>query len=181
MEDIMTRQNFHQLFVDELQDMYSAENQIIAALPHMIKSAFHSDLKEALSHHLKETKHQITRLEKVFSLLELPCESKHCKGMEGILKEGKELVGHKAPSSIVDAAIISAAQKVEHYEIASYGTLCSFAKHLHLPSEVTSLLNENLDEEGSANKKLTKLADGTFFSSGINKEAVENPQHGKAH
>jgi ferritin-like metal-binding protein YciE len=154
MEDIMTRQNFHQLFVDELQDMYSAENQIIAALPHMIKSAFHSDL---------------------------PCESKHCKGMEGILKEGKELVGHKAPSSIVDAAIISAAQKVEHYEIASYGTLCSFAKHLHLPSEVTSLLNENLDEEGSANKKLTKLADGTFFSSGINKEAVENPQHGKAH
>lgn len=177
----MKNQNLYQLFVDELQDMYSAEGQIVESLPRLIKSAFHDELKKALTHHLEETKNQVKRLDKVFSLLDLPSKKKHCKGMEGILKEGGELISHKTPSPILDAVIIASAQKVEHYEIASYGTLCSFAKHLDLEKEVGKLLDENLQEEGSADKKLTKIAEGSFFSSGINEEAVVNTvDHEKA-
>lgn len=170
----MRNQNLYQLFINELQDMYSAENLIIGSLPHLIKSSFHPDLKEALTNHLNETKHQVARLEKVFSLLDLPCKQKLCRGMEGILKEGAELIFHKTPSIVLDAVIIGAAQKVEHYEIASYGTLCSFAKHLDLAGEIGSLLEENLKEEGAADKKLTKIAEGSFFSAGVNEEAVES-------
>jgi ferritin-like metal-binding protein YciE len=175
----MRNQNFYQLFVNELQDMYSAEYQITESLPHLIKSAFHSDLKEALTKHLNETEQQVVRLEQVFSLLDLPHKKKLCKGMEGILKEGEELISHKTPSTVLDATIIASVQKVEHYEIASYGTLCSFAKHLNLKSNIGSLLVENLNEELAADKKLTKLADGSFFSPGINEEAVENDSQAK--
>jgi ferritin-like metal-binding protein YciE len=170
----MKNQNLYQLFINELQDVYSAEGLIIEALPRLIKSAFHKDLKEALTHHLDETRHQVVRLQKVFSLLGLPFTKELCKGMEGILKEGEALISHTSPSAILDAAIIASAQKVEHYEIASYGTLCSFAKHLNLQKEIGKLLDENLQEEGMADKKLTKLAEGSFFSTGINEEAVED-------
>jgi ferritin-like metal-binding protein YciE len=142
-------------------------------LPKLINLASLPDLKEGLSDHLKETENQVTRLEEIFKLLGLPTKEKFCRGMQGILKEGDDLTKTMDKSPTLDAAIISAAQKVEHYEIASYGTLRSFAKHLNLEREVLNLLQENLDEEGNANKKLTKLADGSFFTSGINAEAAE--------
>jgi len=160
------------LFIDELEDMLSAENQIIEALPKMIKAASFPDLKEALSNHLMETKEQVERLEKIFSILELPMKEKLCKGMEGILKEGDKMLENQAKNATTDAAIISAAQKVEHYEIASYGALCSFAKYLGL-DEVIDLIQETLDEEKAADKTLTGIAEGGMFSSGIDKEAAE--------
>jgi ferritin-like metal-binding protein YciE len=168
----MENQDLYQLFIAELEDMLSAENQIIESLPNLIRLASLPELKEALTTHLKETKNQVSRLEQVFSILSLNPSENKCEGMEGILKEADEMVAGKKPSPTLDAAIISAAQKVEHYEIASYGTLRSFAQHLDLDSEISDLLQENLDEEGAADKKLTKIADGSLFSSGINKKAA---------
>lgn len=175
----MKNSDFYQLFLDELEDMYSSENQIVEALPKLIKQTSLPDLKEALSHHLKETETQVTRLEKIFSILGMKPKEKTCEGMEGILTEGDELVGNKMKCATLDAAIISAAQKVEHYEIASYGTLRSFAKQLNLDSEIADLLKENLDEEAAADKKLTKIAEGTLLTSGINKEAAESGKTGR--
>lgn len=114
--------------------------------------------------------------------MNLPVSDKICEAMRGLIKEADDLTQNKSKSATLDAAIISAAQKVEHYEIASYGTLRSFAKHLDLKSEITDLLQETLDEEGSADKKLTKIADGSFLSSGVNKEAVEEEfAHSSSH
>lgn len=169
----MKNQNLNDLFIDELQDMYSAENQILEALPKLIKAASLPDLKDALSKHLKETEDQVTRLETIFSILGIPPVEKTCEGMAGIIAEGSELLRNISKSSTLDAAIISAAQKVEHYEISSYGTLRSFAKHLDLSSEIIDLLQDTLNEEGAADKKLTTLADGSFFSTGVNQEAAE--------
>lgn len=163
----------YQLFVDELEDMYSSEHQILQSLPKLIKLASLPELKEALSHHLKETEHQVRRLEQVFSLIGITPQENTCEAMEGLLKESEELVENKSKSPALDAAIISAAQKVEHYEIASYGTLRSFAKHLNFDREVADLLQDILNEEGAADKKLTKIAEGTIFSSGVNREAAE--------
>ena len=100
-------------------------------------------------------------------------QEKTCEAMEGILREADEIVQNKTKSPLLDAAIISAAQKVEHYEMASYGTLRSFAKHLDLDSQIGTLLQDTLNEEGAADKKLTKIAEGSFFSSGVNKEAIK--------
>lgn len=168
----MKKQTLRELFTDELQDMYSAEHQIIEAMPKLIKAASQPELKDALTTHLHETKNQVKRLEEIFGLLNIAAEENTCEAMEGLLKEADELVGGKAKSSTLDAAIISAGQKVEHYEMASYGTLRSFAKHLEMDSEVIDLLQATLDEEGAADKKLTKIACGSFFSSGVNKEAA---------
>lgn len=173
----MKNQDLFQLFIEELEDMYSSEHQIIDSLPKLINLASLPDLKEALTNHLKETKNQVRRIEKIFSILNLRAKEKTCEAMEGILKEAEELSENKTKSPSLDAAIISAAQKVEHYEIASYGTLRSFAKHLDLDNEISDLLKETLDEEAAADKKLTKIADGSFFSSGVNKEAAESGTH----
>lgn len=170
----MKTQTLNQLFVDELEDMYNSENQIVESLPKMIKAASYEDLKKALSKHLKETQNQVVRLEKIFSLLDLPAKENPCEAMEGILKEANELVEGKSKTATTDAAIICAAQKVEHYEIASYGTLRSFAKYLDLDDEIIDLIQETLDEEGEADKALTKIAEGTIFFSGVNKEAANN-------
>ena len=167
------KNNLFKLFVEELEDMYSSETQIVESLPKLVKLAASHDLKEALSSHLKETENQVVRLEKIFSLLQIPFKSKTCKAMEGLLKEADDVVKNKSKSPLLDAAIIAAAQKVEHYEIASYGTLRSFAKHLEFDDRVSDLLEETLDEEAAADKKLTKIADGSIFKSGINEEAAE--------
>lgn len=161
-----------QLFIEELEDMYSAENQLVEFLPKLISQASFPELKEAISTHLKETQNQVDRIEQIFSIMGHTPEEKECEAMEGLIKEAKELVENKTKSATLDAAIICAAQKVEHYEIASYGTLRSFAKYLDLDSEVVDLIKESLNEEGSADKALTKIADGTLFSSGVNKEAA---------
>ena len=169
----MKNQDLYQLFIDELEDMYSSETQIIESLPKLIKLASFPDLKEALKKHLKETENQVVRIENIFSILNVKIQEKNCEAMEGLLKEADDLVANKAQSPVLDAAIISAAQKVEHYEIASYGTLRSFAKYLDLDSEIADLIQATLDEEGEADKKLTKIAEGSIFFSGVNKEAVE--------
>lgn len=169
----MKHEGLYALFLTELADMHSAETQMVESLPHLIKTAASSELKEALTHHLKETKHQVERLNQIFSLLGLKPETKLCKAMKGILSEVDGLVADQAKGPTLDAAIISGAQKVEHYEIASYGALRSFAKHLDFDSEITDLLQANLDEEGAADKKLTKIADGSIFSSGVNREAAQ--------
>ncbi|MBA2368259.1 MAG: ferritin-like domain-containing protein [Candidatus Protochlamydia sp.] len=169
----------YSIFIDELEDMLSCENQIIEALQKMIKLASSEDLIKAFSDHLEETEIQVKRLENIFSLLELPPKEKKCKGMEGILKEGDEMFKGKTKDSLLDAILISAAQKVEHYEIASYGTLRSFASQLDLDKEIVDLIQENLKEEGAADKKLTKIADGSIFSDGINTQAAEPAKHKK--
>lgn len=169
----MKNQDLYQLFLEELTAMYGAEHLIIESLPNLIKLASLSDLKEALSSHLEETESQAERIEKIFSALDETVEEQTCRGMEGILKEVNKIVQNKAKSPVLDAAIIGAAQKVEHYEIASYGTLRSFANQLDLDSEIINLLQESLNEEAAADKKLTKIAEGSFFSSGVNKEAVD--------
>lgn len=164
----MENPNLYTLFVDALRNIYNAETQIIKVMPNFIRLASLPELKEALSHHLQETEEQIVRLEYLFTLIGIPAEQTACEGMEGILVEGAHVVFDKTKSPSLDAAIISACQKVEHYEIASYGSLRSFARHLELSSEIIDLLQQNLDEEGSADKKLTKIADGSFFTSGVN-------------
>ena len=167
----MKNPDLYKVFIDELEDMLSCENQIIETLPKLIKLASSHDLKDALSSHLEETKNQVTRLDEIFSILDKPAKEKTCKGMKGILDEGDEMVKGKEKSPTLDAIIISAAQKVEHYEMASYGTLRSFADHLDLDSQIADLIQENLDEEGEADKKLTKIAEGTIFTTGVNTKA----------
>ena len=162
---------FYQMFVEELRDIYNAENQIIEAFPRLLNAASSSELKQALKTHSQETQNQKKRLERVFSKLNERPEGKTCEGLKGILKECDKLISRQEPSLVEDAALIGALQKIEHYEIATYGTLTAFAKHLEL-KEVESILQEILDEEGKANKKLTKVAEGGFFTSGINAKAA---------
>jgi ferritin-like metal-binding protein YciE len=168
----MENEGLYELFIEELEDMFSSERQIVQTLPQLVQAASLPELKEALSNHLKETKNQVTRIEKIYAILGVQPVENLCEGMKGILQEVEELTEGKSKSPTLDAAIISAAQKVEHYEIASYTTLKSFAKHLELDSEVVDLIEDTLKEELAADKKLTKIADGSFFSSGVNKEAA---------
>lgn len=168
----MSKKEFHNLFLDQLRDVYDAENQITKALPKMIESATTPALKKALESHLEETYQQIERLDRIFSILKEKPAGKRCAAMQGIIAEGKEILSSKEFSDLVkDAAIISAAQTVEHYEIARYGTLKTFAKEFGL-DEVADLLEETLAEEGNADKKLTKIAEGGLFASGINQKAL---------
>lgn len=162
---------FYLLFLDQLRDIYNAENQIIEAMPKFLNAVTSKELKDALKSHSQETQNQKKRLERVFTSLNERPEGKLCEGLKGILKECDSLIHKQNPSIIEDAALIGALQKVEHYEIATYGTLRAFAKHLEL-HEVEKILQEILDEEGKANKKLTKVAEGGFFTSGINAKAA---------
>lgn len=176
----MENQDLYELFVSELEDMYSAENQIIASLPKMIDLASLPDLKETLSTHLKETRQQVVRLDKIFSILQITPQQNTCEAMRGLIKEADEIVANRTASPTLDAAIICAVQKIEHYEIASYGTMRSFATHLEFDSDVADLLQDSLDEEGEADKKLTKIADGFLFFGGVNKDAAEEVvSHGR--
>lgn len=150
--------NFEELFQDELFDIYNAEKQITKALPKMMEGATDTKLIEGFKTHLRETEGQIKRLEKCFSLLGIECKKEKCEATEGILKEGEELMKHTPEGPVRDAALIAAAQKVEHYEMATYGTLCCWAKQLGY-NEVAALLHETLEEEESTDEKLTMLAE----------------------
>ncbi len=152
------------LFVNELKDIYSAEKQITHALPKMAKAATAEALRTAFETHLKETKGQIERLDRVFEILGKAGSGKTCQAMKGLLEEGAETMEDTAEGEIRDAAMIAAAQRVEHYEIAAYGTVRTMAELLG-QKEVAQLLQETLDEEGSTDKKLTQIA-GT-----VNKQA----------
>ena len=169
----MKNNGFFELFIDQMGDMYSSERQIIKALPKLIKLATFNDLRDALSSHLKETENQVRRIEKIYSILDINPAEETCEAMEGLVKEADEMVRNKTKGAVLDAAIIAAAQKVEHYEMASYGSLRTWAKFLELDSEIVDLLQDTLDEEGAADKRLTKIADGSIFTTGVNQEAAE--------
>jgi ferritin-like metal-binding protein YciE len=148
-----------ELLIDELKDIYSAENQIIKALPKMAKAASSPDLKRAFERHLEETRRQVERLDQIGQTLDTKMTGKKCKGMEGLLEEGKEMMEEDLEESALDAGLIGAAQKVEHYEIAAYGTARTHAEVLGY-TKAAKLLQQTLDEEEATDKKLTQLADG---------------------
>lgn len=145
------------LLIEELSDLYSAEKQLIQALPKMAKAADSENLREAFESHLEETKGQVERLDSVFAEMEVKPKRKKCKAMEGLIEEGSEIIKEHDASPVRDAALIGAAQRVEHYEIAAYGTSRALAEALGLDS-VAELLQETLEEESNADKKLNDLA-----------------------
>lgn len=149
--------SLQQLFVDELKDLYSAENQILKALPKMIKKASSNELKGGFEKHLKETQVHVERLEKIFQELDQSPKGKKCKGMEGVIADGKELMEQEAEPEVMDAGLIGAAQHVEHYEMAGYGCVRTYAELLG-HSNMAKVLQKTLDEEKATDEKLTELA-----------------------
>ena len=158
--------NLREALVDEIKDIYNAEKQIVKALPKMVKGATSDELREAFESHLEETENQVTRLERVFELLDEKPRGKHCAGMAGILEEGSDMLQEDAEDSVMDAMLIAGAQRVEHYEITAYGTCIAWAEALSL-TEVAEILGESLAEEKAADEKLSALAE-----SGINDAAT---------
>lgn len=166
----MKLDSLHTLFVNELSDLYSAETQLIKALPKLVKGAHSRDLQQCFKDHLEETKGHVERLEQIFKELGngSKVKAKTCKAMEGLIKEGSEQLKATGDPAVIDAALIAAAQRVEHYEIAGYGCVCTFAGILGL-DEAKRLLEETLQEEKDADEKLTDLATGM-----INEEAAKS-------
>ncbi len=157
----------HDAFVDELRDTYDAERQLTKALPKMAKAASSPELRHAFETHLEETRGHVERLEQVFESLDEKVRGKHCEGMAGIVEEGKTMMGEDFDEATMDAALIAAAQRVEHYEMAAYGTLVAWAQGMG-HTQAAKLLQQTLNEEKAADKKLTALAEG-----GINQEAAD--------
>jgi ferritin-like metal-binding protein YciE len=150
--------DLHQLFLDELADVYNAEQQLTRALPKLAKAAKNDELREAFQEHLQETENHISRLDQVFESLGESLKRKKCKAMEGLVEEGDEIISEQKGSNALDAGLILAAQKVEHYEIASYGSLCSWAEQMN-HDDALELLRETLEEEKAADEKLTEIAE----------------------
>lgn len=165
--------DLHQLFLHELRNLYSAESLIIKALPKMIAEASHEELKLALDEHLIITKAQLERLDTIAEDFNFKTREHECVGMKGILSEAEETLKEITDPATKDAAIIASAQKVEHYEIAGYGSVSQYARDME-HDEAADILEETLDEEIEADDNLTELAEGGLFSSGINKEAIED-------
>jgi ferritin-like metal-binding protein YciE len=153
----MKLENLEQLFVQELRDLYDAEDQITEALPKMIEAAHYPQLKNALQQHLDVTRKQIERLDQIFDILGEDASGQTCKGMKGVIKEGDEIISQGGEHATVDAGIISAAQRVEHYEMAGYGTVRTYAELLG-QQQISRLLQQTLDEEKEADEKLTEIA-----------------------
>ena len=151
--------NLSDLFEDVLKDIYDAEQQIVKAMPKMIEKAQSKELKQGFKEHLEVTQKQVQRIEQIFQELEMPAKGKHCKGMEGLIKEGEEVMGEPMEPQVMDAALIAAAQKIEHYEISSYGTARAYAQALG-HQNVARMLDMTANEEGQTDKKLTALAEG---------------------
>jgi len=150
------------LYMDMLKDLYSAEKQLVKALPKMAKNSQNSDLQKAFQDHLRQTEGHVERIERIFSEVGGSPRGKKCVGMEGLVEEGNELLQENVEPDVLDAGLIAAAQKVEHYEIASYGTARTWAERLGYNNQA-KLLQQTLDEEGEANKKLTEIAE-TFVN-----------------
>ena len=155
---IMSAENLHEVFIEELKDIYNAEQQLVKALPKMAKAATSESLEGAITEHLEQTKEQVARLEEIFRSLDLTARGKHCLAMGGLIEEGKEVIEDDLEDMVRDAALIGAAQKVEHYEIASYGTLIAHARLLGYDKAVT-LLQQTLEEEKQTDQNLTELAE----------------------
>ena len=154
----MKLNNLKDLLLHELQDIYSAEQQITKALPKMMKATSSDKLKQAFEKHLQETEQQIQRLENVFKMMGVKAKGEKCKAMEGIIKEAESMMSEKADESVMDAALIGSAQRVEHYEIAAYGTVCTWAKQLGM-NDVLEQLVMTLEEEKKTDALLTKIAE----------------------
>jgi ferritin-like metal-binding protein YciE len=163
----------HDAFLEELKDIYHGEKQLTKALPRMAKAAGAAPLADAFETHLQETLGQIERLEQVFESLGEPARGKTCEGMAGLLEEGKAIMGEDFDESVMDAALIAAAQRVEHYEIAAYGTLVAWAEAMG-HRKAAKLLQRTLDEEKATDEKLNSLAMG-----GINESAAEGAHEGE--
>jgi ferritin-like metal-binding protein YciE len=157
----MQMDSFDKLYVDQLRDVYNAEKQLTKALPKMAKAASNPDLRTALEEHLEVTKRQVERLEEVFRGLGRPATGKTCKGMAGLIEEGQEILEEDFEPDVLDAGIIAAAQKVEHYEIATYGTLRTFAETKG-DTKSARILEEILEEEKEADRRLTDLAESSI-------------------
>jgi ferritin-like metal-binding protein YciE len=162
----MTVKTTRELLIDELRDIYHAENQLVKALPKMAKAAKAQKLRQAFEHHLDETKGQVERLDRVFEQLDTRSSGKRCEAMQGLIEEAKEMIEEIKTPEVLDCALIVGAQKVEHYEIASYGSVCALAEALG-EKDVMQLLEETLNEEKAADQTLNKLA-----TSEINKSAL---------
>jgi ferritin-like metal-binding protein YciE len=154
----MKLDSLQDLYINELKDLYDAEQRILEALPEMADAAGSPDLKEAFEQHLAQTRNQVTRLEQVFQMLGEPAKRQKCKGIQGILDEGEDLMDEDAPPAVCDAALIASAQRVEHYEISAYGTCRTYARRLGY-EEQARLLQQTLEEESQTDKKLTALAE----------------------
>ena len=166
----MALTSLRNLLVEQMRDLYSAENQLVKALPKMAQAASNEALREAFQEHLDETRGHVERLQKAFKELSESPEGEHCEAMEGLIKEGEQVINKQGESHVKDAALIASAQRVEHYEIAGYGTVHAFADELDLDN-VADLMGETLGEEEAADKKLNKIAVGGMLASGLNKEA----------
>jgi ferritin-like metal-binding protein YciE len=160
----MPEQGLKELYIDELRDIYNAENQLVKALPKLAKAAASNELRKGFEEHLEQTKEHVARLEQIFEMLDESPKGKKCAGMEGLVEEGSEVMKEDLEGAVLDAALIGAAQRVEHYEIAAYGTVIAFAETLGESGHV-SLLEATLSEEKETDEKLTEL------SKEINKQA----------
>lgn len=174
----MTKDSLRDLYVDELKDIYNAENQLVKALPKMVKAASSDQLRQAFEEHLEQTKGQVERLDQVFKMLGEKAIGKKCHGMEGLVKQGTEIMQDDYEDDVLDAGLISAAQRVEHYEIAAYGTVCAYAGLLDKP-EQSSLLGQNLEEEKKADQKLTELSEQINVEANKSAPVSDSQQKGK--
>jgi ferritin-like metal-binding protein YciE len=159
------------VLMDQLADLYSAETQLVAALPKMATAAHSDELREAFQHHLEETRGHVTRLDEAIGEIAVTPPSEECEAMKGLIAEGEEIVEATGEPAALDAALIAAAQRVEHYEIAAYGTARALATELGF-DRAASLLNETLHEESKADTLLSKIAEGGLMRSGVNQEAA---------
>jgi ferritin-like metal-binding protein YciE len=162
----MDMDSLQKLFVHELNDLYSAENQMLEALPKMAEKASNPELRQAFERHHRQTEEQVRRLDRIFDSLEHQPGDHKCRGMEGLIEEGEEVIREAESDAIRDAGMIAAAQRVEHYEIAAYGTARTYARQLG-NEDAAELLQQTLDEEGETDKRLTMLAEGQ-----VNREAM---------
>jgi ferritin-like metal-binding protein YciE len=167
----MQLSSLQDVFQEQLEDLYDAEQQLVKALPKVANATSTGELREAFDEHLEETKGHVEKLQQVFSEIGITASGHHCDAMEGLIKEGEEIVSATGDPTAKDAALIAAAQRIEHYEIAGYGTAKTLAGELG-HSEAASILGDILDEESAADKLLTKIATGGMMSSGLNKAAA---------
>jgi ferritin-like metal-binding protein YciE len=167
----MQLQSLEDVFTEQLADLYSAERQLVEALPKAAAAAQSAELRKALDEHLAQTRNHVARLEEVFQTIRPSVPDEHCKGMEGLLAEGERVIRSGGDGAARDVALIAAAQRVEHYEIAGYGTAKTLADQLGY-DRAEELLGETLDEEADADRRLTKIATGGLLRSGINERAA---------
>lgn len=165
----MKLNSLNKLYLEELRDLYSAETQLVKALPKMAKGASSDELKEAFESHLGQTKEHVERLTKIFDRLDEKPTGKTCQAMKGLIEEGSEMLEQEGEESVIDAGLIAAAQRVEHYEIAGYGTVRTFANLLG-EDEAAELLQQTLDEEGETDKQLSELAEGIVNEKALNED-----------